>query len=94
MSDPNHLTPDEARVLWSALVSTWIPAIGCNEWRSAMDKLARLGGGYRCRECVELGRHSSKLGGFLCDAHKRAESERWSSSRPDVEAAFRRAVVD
>jgi hypothetical protein len=86
MSDQPTLTPEEARVLWTALVRTWLPMVGHDEAKSALDKLCRIGGGYHCRDCTELGTHSSRLGGFLCATHKTAENERWSSSRPELAA--------
>lgn len=73
------LTPAEARVVWTYARHTWAPSSGYAEWMSAMNKLCDLGGGYCCRECIEVGTHPSKLGGFLCDEHKAKEQARYQT---------------
>lgn len=88
------LTPAEARVLWTVLSRSWLPNVGHDEMRSALDKLCKLGGGFHCRDCTELGTHSSRLGGFLCSKHKAMEAGAWSSSLPDIEYQFRKAVSE
>lgn len=69
MSRP-ALTEVEARVLYFTLHGEWAPAVGYEEFRSAVEKLRVLGGGHRCRDCVAIGTIKSHLGGWVCAEHK------------------------
>jgi len=67
---PPTLTDVEARVLYFVLRGEWAPAVGYAEFMSAVAKLREIGGGRRCRDCIEIGKHPSHLGGFVCDEHR------------------------
>ena len=43
------LTAEEARVLYTALHNMWVPMYGPTEFKSAVHKLAAIGGGLCCR---------------------------------------------
>lgn len=70
------LTEAEARVLWTALRNSYAPGQYYTTFISALHKLCVLGKGYACRDCPELGRFSSRYGGFVCKAHKEQEDTR------------------
>ncbi len=76
------LSPVEARVLYFVLRGEWAPAVGYEEFMSAVGKLKALAGGERCRDCTGIGTIKSHLGGWVCEQHK-----------PDIEAEFRRATT-
>ena len=63
------LTTTEARVLFTALHSSWIPVIGSEDFRGAVKKLGIIGGGFCCRDCTEIGKYPHRLGGLVCDTH-------------------------
>jgi hypothetical protein len=70
MNDPTQtLTEAEARVLFTVLQNTWAPMFGYSEFRSAVVKLGKLGGGFCCRDCSTLATIPHRLGGFVCDKH-------------------------
>lgn len=82
-----ELTQAEARVLWTVLHNSYAPGQYFAEFKSAMDKLCRLGGGFACRDCSAEGTKSSRFGGFVCASHKTRENEML------LEQAFREAVT-
>ena len=65
-----QFTEEEARVLYTAMHSSWIPVIGSEAFKSAVRKLGIIGKGFCCRDCVKIGTHSHSLGGFVCDDHR------------------------
>jgi hypothetical protein len=66
----DQLTEVEARILYTALHSSWIPVIGSEAFRSAVRKLGVIGKGFCCRDCTNIAHHSHRLGGFVCDDHR------------------------
>lgn len=63
------LTQTEARVLYTAFHNSWMPIVGYPEFRSAVQKLGIIGGGFCCRDCTKIATHPHRLGGLVCDDH-------------------------
>lgn len=68
------LTETEARLLYTALQSAWAPGHCYLEFKAAMVKLCKAGGGVCCRDCTDLGVIPSRFGGLVCKPHKEAEN--------------------
>jgi hypothetical protein len=64
------LTTEEARIVFTVLHSSWIPVQASQQFSSAVKKLGIIGGGFCCRDCVNLGKHAHHLGGLVCDDHR------------------------
>jgi hypothetical protein len=71
-NDPDTLTEEEARVLFTYLHNQWAPMNGYREFRTAITKLGKLGKGFACRDCSSLATIPHRLGGFVCEKHKPA----------------------
>ena len=69
VSDP-VLTEMEARILYTAMHSSWIPVIGSEAFKSAVTKLGVIGKGFCCRDCTNIATHPHRLGGFVCADHR------------------------
>jgi hypothetical protein len=65
-----QLTAEEARILYTAMHSSWIPVIGSEHFKAAVTKLGIIGGGFCCRDCTNIGTHAHRLGGFVCAEHR------------------------
>lgn len=64
------LTPEQARVVYTAIAGAATPNVGYKEWVTALATLYRIGGGYCCRKCTNLGIYPHHTGELVCEEHK------------------------